>query len=175
MRIASLNGKNTVRGFGENSNTLDLLHHQSLVASLVISSSSRIEAQYDTLEALIFWRAVTSDHRVWRQGLWELGREIFLKSEIRQSPPLCLRWAILSHFSWDMTILLSTQQLQKAAASSWSGRRNKCPYNEKAVILSQSFIKTNGFQTLSQVPWKISNRVAWTLFQQQNEDYLLEM
>lgn len=54
MKITSLNGKSTVRGFWGNSNTLDLLHHQSPVALLVISSPSRIETQHDTLEALIF-------------------------------------------------------------------------------------------------------------------------
>lgn len=54
MKITSLNGKNTVCGFWENSNTLDLLHHQSLVASLVMAFPRRIEAQHDTLEALIF-------------------------------------------------------------------------------------------------------------------------
>lgn len=54
MKITSSNGKNTVCGFWENSNTLDLLHHQSLVASLVISSPSRTEAQHDTLEAPVF-------------------------------------------------------------------------------------------------------------------------
>jgi len=54
MKIISLSGKHIVCGFWENSNTLDLLHHPPLVASLVISSPTRIEAQHDTLEALIF-------------------------------------------------------------------------------------------------------------------------
>lgn len=54
MKITSLNGRNSVCGFWENSNTLDHFRHQSLVASLVISSSSRIEAQHDALEALVF-------------------------------------------------------------------------------------------------------------------------
>lgn len=65
--------------FWANSNTFDFSHQETLVALLVISSPSRMEAQHYKLEALIFRSQVLETRSVRAGGGAEKGKRDFFQ------------------------------------------------------------------------------------------------
>lgn len=65
--------------FWANTNTFDFSHQETLVALLVISSPSRVEAQHYKLEALIFWSQVLETRSVRAGGRAEKGKRDFFQ------------------------------------------------------------------------------------------------